>query len=130
MTLALPGDVEPHLTDGFDQLHDPAVYALKLYRPPDVGAAWDREFDTRPPWFEEFRDAGEVFYVGAASDLLHRLEDHRDGEVRTAALLRVCDIAALHAVFWFDSADRAFERESGIALMFQRERPDAFVHQR
>lgn len=130
MTLALPGDVEPHLTDGFDQLHSPAVYALKLYRPPDVGAAWDREFDTRPPWFEEFRDAGEVFYVGAASDLLHRLEDHRDGEVRTAALLRVCDIAALRNVWWMPSADIAFERESGIALELQHEYPNVYVHSR
>jgi predicted GIY-YIG superfamily endonuclease len=130
MTLALPGDIERHLTEGFDQLHDPAVYCLTLLRPPDVGAAWDRHFETRPDWFEEFSDADRVLYVGAANDLLHRLEDHVDGEVRKAALLRVCDIGALRNVWWFEDADRAFERESGIALTLQQEYPSAYVHQR
>lgn len=129
MPLTLPADLERY-ADDFDQMRGPGVYALDLSRPPDVEAAWDETFDVRPPWFERFRDAAKVVYVGGASDVLARLEDHYAGEVRQAALLRVCSIDGLHDVWWFEDADRAFEQESGIALDLQNDRADWYVHQR
>jgi predicted GIY-YIG superfamily endonuclease len=127
MSLKLPADVEPFAED-YDQLTNPAVYALILDRPDDLGAQWDRHFDVRPPWFETFRDAETCVYVGAASNVLARLEDHRDGNVRQAALLQVCAIDRLHTVWFFADEDRAFERESGIATMLANERPHWYVH--
>jgi len=127
MSLSLPADVEVFLTDGYDQLHDPAVYALVLERPGDVAEAWDQEFDARPPWFDEFQDARAVWYVGATNDCLSRLEDHRDGEVRVGVLQRVCEIESLRNVWWMPSTDKAFERESRIGLRLRRHLPETFV---
>jgi len=129
MTLRLPEALEVW-TDSVDEMHRPGVYALNLARPDNVADAWDQHFDVRPEWFEQFRHATGVIYVGASGDVLSRLEDHVDGEVRKAALLRVCDIKSLHSVWWFDSADRAFERESGIAVEMQHQYPGYYVHQR
>jgi predicted GIY-YIG superfamily endonuclease len=127
MSLALPADAEPFI-EVFDDLHRPAVYCLRLTRPDDLAAAWDAEFDARPPYLHELRDAETVLYVGATGDLLGRLEDHRDKEVRVAGLLRVCDIDALDEVWLFDTADEAFEAESRIGMRVAHERPDAYVH--
>jgi len=91
---------------------------------------WDRQFDHRPPWFEEFRDARAVWYVGATPDCLSRLEDHRNGEVRTTVLTEVCEIDSLRNVYWMDSADDAFTRESGIAIELQNHHPSVYVHSR
>jgi len=129
VTLSLPEGLSV-FADSVAIMHRPSVYALTLSRPDDLAAAWDRTFDTRPPWFESFRDAGQAIYVGAASDTLARLEDHRDGDVRVATLMQVCDIDGLRNVWWFDDADRAFERESGIATTLANEYTDAYVHQR
>lgn len=132
MTLSLPADAEPFIPAGGDlsDLRGPGVYALRLSRPDDLAAAWDATFDTRPDYWESLTSAERVVYVGAAKDVLGRLEDHRDGEVRKAALLRVCEIDALRNVWWFDSADAAFERESKLAIMLQNDRPAWYVHQR
>lgn len=130
MSLTLPADVEPFLTDTNDDWTAPAVYALRLIPPDTVAEAWDRHFDTRPDYLESLRTATDVVYVGAASNLMHRLEDHRDGQVRKSALLQVCEIEGLRNIWWFDDPDRAFERESGIAIQLQNYYPDTFVHQR
>ncbi|AFH22472.1 hypothetical protein OSG_eHP27_00100 [environmental Halophage eHP-27] len=125
--LELPADVE--VFGDYEQFHDPAVYCLILERPDDVADRWDRRFDHRPDWWDEFVSAEACWYVGAAKDCLSRLEDHRDGDVRTTVLTEVCDIDSLRNVWWMDSADEAFTRESGIAVMMRNEYPDVFVRQ-
>jgi len=128
MSLSLPEDLEPFADP--DRWHDSCVYVLVLDRPDDVGLAWNRIYDVRPPWFDEFRDADHALYVGATNDCLSRLEDHRNGKYRQAALMQVCPPHSLHDVWLFDDADRAFERESGIALDLQEAHPGWHVHQR
>jgi len=127
--MKLPSDVEPFLTDGYDQLHSPCVYALRLTRKPDVRGLWDSHYDTRPEWFGKFVDAERVVYVGATADCISRLEDHRDGDVRQASILRVCDIDGIRNIWWFDDKDRAFQREGGLAIELRNAYPDLFVHQ-
>jgi len=128
MTLSLPADLE--IFGDPDEWHQPAVYCLSLTKPDDLGDEWDRRFDVRPPWFDELTAAREVYYVGATGDCLSRLEDHRDGEVRTTVLTEVCEIDALRNVWWFQSKDRAFQRESKLAILLQNEYPEAYVHSR
>jgi predicted GIY-YIG superfamily endonuclease len=130
MSLALPGDVEPFLTENFEQLRGPAVYALDVVKPDDVAAEWDRHFDARPEYMDELQSARDVLYVGATNDLLLRLEDHVEGDVRQSALLTVCDIVGVRDVVWFDDADRAFERENGIAMQLANELEHTYVHSR
>jgi len=129
MTLSLPADLEPFAPD-FDAMHQPGVYALDLSRPDDPAAAWDRHYDSRPAWWPPFVDASQVVYVGASADVLSRLEDHRNGEVRRASLIRVCDVTDVRGVWWYDSAQAAFDREHGIALSIQNAQPTAFVYSR
>lgn len=129
MSLSLPADVEPFAPD-FDAMHRPGCYALDLARPDDPAAAWDQRYDTRPEWFPTFQDASEVVYVGASGDVLSRLEDHRNGEVRQAALVRVCDVTDVRGVWWMDSTQDAFDREHGIAMSIQNAKPSAYVHAR
>jgi hypothetical protein len=126
--LRLPSDLEPWVDD-FDEMHDAGAYALVLSRPPDVRDVWDRHFETRPDWFATFRDAETVAYVGGSSDLLSRLEDHRDGEVRTTVLTEVCEIERLQSV-WF-AGDEPFEvTEANLAAALRETRPSWYVHQR
>jgi len=132
VSLSLPGCIEPHMmTDmAFERIRGAAVYVLQLDLPENIYEAWDEHFDHRAPYLDDIDDSSGVRYVGAANDLLHRLNDHNDGQVRKSALLRVCDIAELHSVWWFDSAEEAFERESKIATIMQNNRPDLYIHQR
>ena len=132
MSLTLPADAEPFIPEGGDlsDLSSAGVYCLTLERPDDLAAAWDREFDHRPGYWDELVHATTVAYVGAAKDVLGRLEDHRDGEVRQTALTKVCAIEGLRNIWWFDSAEVAFERESKLAMWLQNSRPSWYVHQR
>lgn len=131
MSLELPADIEPHLGVNNDRdWTDPAVYALTLEKPDLIGSVWDDNFDTRPSYFEDLRECDQVVYVGATGNLIARLEDHRDGHVRQAALMQVCEIDSLRNVWWFDDASRAFEQESGLAIAMQNNYPDYYVHSR
>jgi hypothetical protein len=131
MTLSLPADAEPFLPTDADLSHlsTAGVYALRLSRPADLAAAWDRTFEHRPEYFAPLRDAAAVVYVGAAQNVLGRLTDHADGDVRQAALLEVCTIDELRNIWWCE-AERRFIVESQTATMLQHERPGWYIHQR
>lgn len=128
MALSLPVDAEPFV-DSFDALHRPGVYVLRLDRPRDVATVWDQEFDVRPQWFAQFQTATRVYYVGAAADVLARLEQHAAGE-KQPTLMQVCDIYELVDIVWYGSTGRAFEQERSVAQWWDEQRPNAFVHQR
>jgi len=130
MTLTLPADAEPFINDDISELRQPGVYALKCIKPDDIADQWDERFDHRPDYWEELVEAKRVAYVGAAKDVLARLEDHRDAEVRKAALLEVCEPVGVLNIKFFPTAEQAFERESGLALRFARKHPEFYVHQR
>lgn len=133
MSLSLPADAEPFIPDGGDlsDLHGSGCYALTLTKPDDLATAWDREFDHRPPYFEELQEATEVIYVGAAKDVLRRLEEHRDGEVRVGVLQSVCEIESLRSIWWYQSAEKAFEEESALGIMLNNHtKASTYVHQR
>jgi predicted GIY-YIG superfamily endonuclease len=130
--LELPADIEPFLQDehSHERIRGPAVYCLRLTRPDDLAAVWDAEFDTRPDYWDDLTDADGVLYVGSAKDLLSRLNDHADGEVRLTVLTTVCEINGLRNVWWVDDPDRRFIEESQIATMLQNQRPDLYTHSR
>lgn len=128
MALELPAAVEPYVGTDY---HSPAVYCLALDLPRDLPRAWDAEYETRPDYVDRASEARQVLYVGATADLLSRLEDHRDGAVRTATLVSLAEGVTLREVWPFADADRAFERESGIALELAGQSSSrVYVHQR
>lgn len=135
MGLSLPEDAEPFIpSEGeWDHLHSAGVYCLELSRPADPDAAWGEYHDTEPDWWPAFRDAGSVWYVGSAKDVLERLEDHRDGQrdpdtPRKPVLMDICTIDFLRNIWWCD-ADRRKVVEANTASLLRNEYPDVFVRQ-
>lgn len=129
MSLSLPGDIEPFLTSDHGW-NDAAVYGLSLTVPSDVREQWESIFDSTPDYLDMVEEKPHTRYVGAAKNLISRLEDHRDGKVRKVALLEVCEIDSLTNLWWFDSAERAFLKERSCADMLSQELPNCYVHQR
>jgi predicted GIY-YIG superfamily endonuclease len=129
MSLSLPEDIEPFLTDANDW-SDSAVYALELSRPDDLADAWDKVYDHRPDYWDELTEASSVCYVGAAKSLISRLEDHRNQDVRKTVLTAVCSIESLSDVWWCKNMDEAIQYESKRAIELQNERPEDYIHSR
>jgi len=128
MSLELPSALEPY-ADDYQQLTNCAgCYALELERKDNLAERWDRHNDHRPEWWEQFRDAPRVFYVGESKYLLSRLEDHRDGEVRVGLLQRVCTISGLEQARFYDSKEDAMHAEYNYAVALKQEYPKAYVH--
>jgi hypothetical protein len=132
MSLELPADAEPFLLEehNFKRLRGAAVYCLTLTRPDDLPEAWDAAFEERPPYFEDLQTADGVVYIGAAKDLLARLSDHKDGDVRLTVLTEVCEIDGIRNIWWIQDPSRRFIEESKLATMLQNERPDLYIHSR
>jgi len=135
MGLSLPGDIEPHLVDGYEW-SDSGCYALNLTVPSNVRELWDNEFETTPDYVDMMADKDHTVYVGAANNVRARLEDHRDANrndkdaVRKVNLMEVCSIDSLRNVWWFDSMDEALQNEWSLATMMQQEYDSYYVHQR
>jgi len=130
VSLSLPEDVEPFV-ESYDELSGPGIYALDLSKPDDLAETWDAEFDSRPAYWDELQAAESVVYVGADKNVMGRLEDHRDKDVRIGVLQRVCAIDGLRNIWFCDSAEQAFERESGKAIELRNWlAPQTYVHQR
>ena len=127
--IQLPGDIEPHLIDGFEW-SDSAVYALVLDVPSDLREQWENFFDTTPNYIGLVEEKPTTVYVGAAKNVRARLEDHVEGERRKARLVQFCEIESIRNIWWFRDHNRAFERESGIAIAMQNEYPSYYVHSR
>jgi len=126
MTLSLPSDLEPYTTD----YRTAAVYALDVTMPDDLAYEWDRRFEHRAEWFDQLQAAGNEIYVGAAKNLIGRLEDHRDGQVRKAVLPSLATEIDLRNVWPKDHADDAFRDESAVAIRLRNHLPaDVFVRQ-
>jgi predicted GIY-YIG superfamily endonuclease len=122
--LQLPGDLEP-FADDYDQLTDSGCYALRLSGP---HTDWSDVWDTKPQWWPQADAAEYCLYVGAASNVLRRLEDHVEGEHRTATLVSICEITGLETVKWCDNPREA--DEYNLAARLDREHERAYVHQR
>lgn len=130
MSLSLPADLEPYVDD-YDDMHLSGAYALELERPASLPEVWDRHYDHRPPYWSDLLQASRVLYVGGTGDLLSRLEDHRDQEVRQTALTRVCEVRGLHTAWVADSPEHAFELlEPRLARWLQEARPQDYIHTR
>jgi len=130
VSLTLPADAEPFINDDISELRQSGVYALKCIKPDDIADQWDARFDHRPDYWEELIEAQRVAYVGAAKDVLARLEDHRDAEVRKAALLEVCEPVGVLNIKFYDTAEQAFQNESKLAIRFANTHPEFYTHQR
>ena len=125
--------IETH-ADGPSDAHAPGVYVLRCSRPDPPTEerhreAWRAEFDAVPETIIDMAYAETLAYVGAAKDVYDRLEDHVNGDHRQSAFLRVFPPHEIHTVWWFDTADEAFTRESWVAQLLRANYPSWFVWQ-
>lgn len=136
MSLELPSDLTPY-TNGHDNLHAPGAYALQLGRPVDLADRWPQHYDEEPDYWGKLIEADRVVYVGGTSDLLSRLEDHRNNDdpekdsKRGTVLTRVCDVVGLQTAWVTEDATKATEIiEPRLARLLQQAYPSWYVHTR
>lgn len=121
MTISLPQDIEPFGTE-WDQ---PGCYALLYEKPEDPDAAVDRAFDNRPEWHESFTEAEYVLYVGEASNVIRRIEDHAQADKRLTTLSRIgCEPISVEAIEYHDSKEDAEHAEYNTAVRLSRQTDD------
>ena len=113
----------------------PGCYALEIDVPETAGLEtlsrdWLRHYESTPEYLEEIVELDRCIYVGAAKNVRARLEDHVSRQVRKATLPTVWGVSDLITVWWFDSAELAFEREQWCADELRRAFPNAYVHAR
>jgi len=108
-------------------------YALEIATP-DAGhethaRRWaDAGYETMPPFLDRLVDASRVLYVGRASSVRDRLEDHLAGDVRTASLPKVYEVRGIEGVRWGENTDHA-ERVFADDMRLQT-LDDVYVHSR
>jgi len=113
----------------------PGCYALEIDVPKTAGLEalsrdWLRHYESTPGYLLEISAMDRCIYVGAAKNVRARLEDHVSRQVRKATLPTVWGVSDLVEVWWFDSAEQAFEREQWCADELRTECPNAYVHAR
>ena len=126
-------DIEPWVDDLSDA-REPGVYVVKCSTPSEwdtVERLWSKHYEVDPPdWVREAFESHVVLYVGGAKDVLGRLHQHLENANQSSALTRVFPLHSLWDVRWMDSAEQAFERESGVAIEIDERYPAIYVHQR
>jgi predicted GIY-YIG superfamily endonuclease len=113
--------------------HAPAVYALRLSVPSDrttVEIRWECAYDAHAPeWLWVAHESERVVYVGAAKSLFARLHQHAEG-TRTASVCLIYPPHSIERVWWYDTAEEAFDNERQHADELAQEHPTWYVHQR
>lgn len=139
-TKGLAGDahlleaIEEHVDD-IGAARQPGIYVLELSTPATTdfdkyARLWLQEFETTPRYLQAIADNDRLLYVGAAADVLARLEEHIERPNRSTTVATVFPIVSIEEIQWFDRQERAFEREKGRAMQLANQTTDAYVHSR
>lgn len=121
-------------------MSDPGVYALLLSTPDtdDVethARLWREEHEATPTVDDDgyspetIAAADRVVYVGAAANVRDRIEDHLSGK-QVPAIEEVYPVHSVWGVWWCDSVDEAFERESSRTIDLNNRFPTVYFHSR
>lgn len=126
-------DMEPWI-DTLDDAHSPGVYVVKLSKPKNwevVEERWANYTDkSMPDYVREAFDTRVVVYVGASKDVLSRLHQHLKDTNQSTAIAEVFPLHSLFDIYWYDSAEKAFDREHGIAMQLNNAYQSLYVHSR
>lgn len=89
----------------------PGCYALSIATPDGGHETHARRWLVSgypvPPYLPQIVDVDEVVYVGRASSVRDRIEDHLRGDVRKASLPTVYAVRGIVAVRWGENTDHA-----------------------
>jgi predicted GIY-YIG superfamily endonuclease len=130
----LLSDLENHVED-IEAAHRPGVYALEYSTPNTTDKEtyidlWTTEFDVTPGFIHLIAERSRLLYVGAATDVYERLQEHLATPNRSSTLSTVFPIHSIYDITFTNSADKAFEREYTVASTLSREITDAYIHSR
>jgi predicted GIY-YIG superfamily endonuclease len=121
MTLTLPADAEPFGTD-WDL---PGCYVLRYEPPENSTDAVDAAFETRPPWTEALAECSHCLYVGEATNVMRRLEDHNNQNKRLTTLSRIgCEPVGIEAIEYHASKEAAEHAEYNTAVRMDEQTGD------
>lgn len=115
------------------EAHQPGAYVLRCSHPDESLFALEGRWrdatghEHTPDYLETITTAQAVYYVGGASDVYRRIDEHLTRKARRVNFLAVFPPHHVHTV-WYD--DSPLEREERVAGMLQRQRPETYVHQR
>jgi len=130
-------DVDQELLEWFDTLEDaysPAVYCLELGTPRSEktlkNSWWDWHNEDPPSWAWAAYYAQSVYYVGATSNMWHRIRDHVGHPEKGAKIVYAFPPWKVEKIWPCNSEYEAFELEERAAEMIEEEKPgDVFVYQ-
>lgn len=124
MSLNLPADVEPFGREW----SQPGCYALQYAKPDDLRERAERRYDTLPEWFEALEECDNCLYVGKASNVMQRIEDHNEGRYRATVLTKVgCEPVAVEAIDYYVSAEEAAQEEFNTAVRLSEQTDDGTI---
>jgi len=137
---ALPHEQLAALADPDDDVNGPGIYALLLSAPDTTSVEaharlWREHHDTMPTvandgyGVETLASARRIVYVGAAKNVRSRVANHVAGK-QPSAVMEVYPPHSVWDVWYCDSVDEAFERESGKAIELNNRFPSAYFHSR
>jgi len=130
--LGVDPDATPaeQLAQFVDDVTQPGCYALRLSKPQHerLEVLWSQEYDVLHPDIDAMQDSDRLYYVSGAKNLLARINDHLDNPNRSGAVMSVAPIHSIAHVWPYDSAEKAFEKESHHAIEMNQH-PRAYVSQ-
>lgn len=127
-------EIAQHVDDISDS-RAPGVYVLELSTLDtnsieEHSRAWLEHFETIPEYLNTIAGSDRLLYVGASPDVQSRIETHLHSPNRSTTIAKVYPIHSIESIYWMNSAEEAFTKESKIAIDLANEYPDAYVHSR
>lgn len=121
MSLELPADAEPFGRDWSRS----GVYVLRYSVPDNVHERAEHAFDHPPAWLDALFECDKCLYVGEGGNVMHRLEDHNNGDVRKTTLSRLgCEPIGVVNIIYKDSKEEAELAEWNTAKRVARQTAD------
>lgn len=102
--------------DTIEEAHQPGVYVLELSTPDTTDhelyhRLWLETHSGLHPELESIIETDRLVYVGAAEDVLSRIEEHLDAPNRSTTLGSTFPIHSILDVDFYDTRTKAFEHE-------------------
>lgn len=113
--------------------HRPGVYVLKHSLPnasrEKYCRLWLADHDVVPEYVESLLpDMNHLYYVGMAENVYKRIREHLEKPNRSTTVSTTFPIHSVEQVNFYDTVQKASEKEHQIALELSHQHSDAYVH--
>jgi len=133
---AYPNVQVGQFADDLDEAHQPGVYVIRLSVPTQLDLSghkelWNETHGYTPDYVQQVAESEGVMYVGAAEDVLSRVQDHIDDSVNNSStLMHTYPPHSVIQVYFYDSIDDAFNNEYNKEVQLRQTRSSIYIHSR